>query len=101
MAVKKEQKRFRDVVDRFSPYGVKYDAADIPAIAYHYTDAAGLVGMLSTHKVRATEFRFLNDRSEVRHTLNLVRDLLNEQLGTSPGSRLAGFLFGHSESPAR
>ena len=58
MAVKKEQKRFRDVVDRFSPYGVKYDAADIPAIAYHYTDAAGLVGMLRTRKVRATEFRF-------------------------------------------
>jgi hypothetical protein len=67
---------FQEIVDRYSPYGFKLDAAGLPVVAYHYTDAGGLVGMLSSDAIWASEYRFLNDRSEVQHTLAIVRSLL-------------------------
>lgn len=46
---------------------------------YHYTDAAGLVGMLKYHSIWASDYRFLNDKSEVQHTRALARDLILAQ----------------------
>lgn len=36
----------------------------LPRAVYHYTDAAGLYGMLSTKRIWATDCRFLNDELE-------------------------------------
>lgn len=56
------------------------DSSDeLPEIVYHYTDAAGLAGMLASKKVWATEYRFVNDGSEVELGLQqakrIVRDI--------------------------
>jgi hypothetical protein len=39
---------------------------------FHYTDAAGLSGILSSHTMFATDYRFLNDANEV----SVIRDLV-------------------------
>ncbi len=35
-----------------------------PGLRYHYTDAAGLMGIIQTGRLWATELRYLNDPSE-------------------------------------
>lgn len=45
---------------------------------YHYTDAAGLHGMLCNKSFRATSTLHLNDPSELEHGLSLVRSALED-----------------------
>lgn len=57
---------------------------DLPGMVYHYTNAAGLVGMLGSKTIWATEYRFMNDASEVelgiRHSMDLIeRRILREK----------------------
>jgi len=48
-----------------------------PRILYHYTDAQGLLGMLKTHRLWATNRRFLNDPTETEYAASLIRSLVN------------------------
>ena len=48
-----------------------------PEILYHYTTTAGLIGILSNRGIWATDSWFLNDSSEVRYGLGIVRARLN------------------------
>jgi len=41
-------------------------ATDVPVI-YHYTDPKALIGILSQGQLWATDIRYLNDNSELRH----------------------------------
>jgi|ERR1051326_2629036 hypothetical protein len=43
-----------------------------PPTLYHYTTSPGLLGIISSGYLRATNFSFLNDSSEVRYGLELV-----------------------------
>jgi hypothetical protein len=43
------------------------------ASVYHYTDRAGLVGILNSAELRATKFSYLNDSREISHGRELVR----------------------------
>lgn len=52
--------------------------SDVPDTLFHYTDAAGLVGMLSHHKIWLTDMRFLNDKTELIHTRNLVENVFDQ-----------------------
>lgn len=47
---------------------------------YHYTNASGLIGVLSTDSLWATDFRFLNDSSELNYGFKLYTSLLKEKL---------------------
>jgi hypothetical protein len=47
-----------------------------PPVVYHYTNQAGLLGILQTGTLWATDVRFLNDSREFEHTLGLARLLL-------------------------
>ncbi len=40
---------------------------DEPEVLYHYTDAAGFIGIVQSRKLRATDIRFLNDPDELRY----------------------------------
>jgi hypothetical protein len=53
--------------------------ADVPEILYHYTDAGGLLGMLMNSSIWATDYRFLNDKTELEHTRSMVKELLDER----------------------
>lgn len=45
---------------------------------WHYTDAAGLVGIITDGAVRASSFRTLNDRDEILYGLDVIRDAIQE-----------------------
>jgi hypothetical protein len=56
---------------------------DAPVI-YHYTDPKGLIGILSDDQLWATDIRYLNDSSELRHTELMHRQILEELIAQSP-----------------
>lgn len=39
---------------------------------YHYTTASGFLGIISSQSLRATDFSFLNDSSEIEYGVNLI-----------------------------
>jgi hypothetical protein len=43
---------------------------------YHYTSLSGLLGIIDSRELRASDIRYMNDSAELRHTL----DLLNRQV---------------------
>lgn len=43
---------------------------------YHYTTLAGLLGIVDSAELRASDIRYMNDSTELRHTL----ELLNQQV---------------------
>ncbi len=51
------------------------EVTDAPII-YHYTDPKGLIGNLSDGQLRATDVRYLNDSSELRHAEAVQRQVL-------------------------
>lgn len=77
------RQRFQTIGRRWIDDAYVSRPTQVPEIVYHYTDAAGLAGMLLNHSIWATDHRFLNDRSEIGHTHGLVRDLLEAKLGHS------------------
>jgi hypothetical protein len=54
---------------------------DVPEMLYHYTDVAGLIGILSSSSVWATNLRFMNDAEELAHSWRLMLDVLHEAKG--------------------
>lgn len=52
---------------------------EVPSgMIYHYTDAYGLEGILRTGHVWATHWMFMNDRSELRHGRDVVRQVATQ-----------------------
>jgi hypothetical protein len=49
---------------------------DPPAAVHHYTGAQGFAGIVSDQALRATNFSFLNDPSEVQYGRDLALDVL-------------------------
>ena len=47
-------------------------ASQPPDVVYHYTTAAGLLGICTSKKIWATNIRYLNDSEEFRYTLDLA-----------------------------
>lgn len=51
------------------------DASAITATLYHYTDLRGLEGILKFGKFWFTDYRHLNDPSELKHGIDIARDV--------------------------
>ena len=49
-----------------------------PQTYYHYTTADGLVGIVGTQSIRATNFSFLNDSTEISYGLGVINRVLTE-----------------------
>lgn len=47
---------------------------------YHYTSLSGLLGIIGTRELRASDIRYMNDSTELRHTLNLLDAHLTRRL---------------------
>lgn len=50
-----------------------------PKLLYHYTDGRGLLGMLATNAIWATEAGFLNDSAELDHVYTVVSRVAERQ----------------------
>lgn len=59
-----------------------------PSILYHYTTARGLLGMLETNRLWATNSRFMNDPTEIEYATQLVRDVALKQIQREDSKRL-------------
>jgi hypothetical protein len=51
----------------------------IPDTLWHYTSYAALQGIISSKRIWATEYRFLNDREEFLHAKALAQKLVDEE----------------------
>ena len=77
-----KKSKYEVIAERWTDDAHLSRPSERPDFVYHYTDAAGLVGMLASGNVWATDYRFLNDKSEVVHTRNLARSLLTKRLSS-------------------
>jgi hypothetical protein len=68
-----------------------------PRILYHYTDAQGLLGMLKTNRLWATNSRFMNDPTEVEYAARVVRETALEQEAHYPSTLFKSVKHGISE----
>lgn len=55
-------------------------------VVYHYTSAAGLIGILGSGVLRGTSASFLNDTSEIEHGLSICKAVLEEERGARASS---------------
>lgn len=54
-----------------------------PTVVYHYTDARGFAGIVETAKLRATDFRYLNDSQELIYTWDELQRKLGQRVEES------------------
>jgi hypothetical protein len=54
--------------------------AKIPEKLWHYTDYSGFHGIVTSRKIWATDLRYLNDKEEFVHALNLAKKMLPEMI---------------------
>jgi len=59
-----------------------------PDRIYHYTDAAGLLGIIQTKTIWATDLAFLNDSREFVHAVGLVSRLVEELVRKTPAEEM-------------
>jgi hypothetical protein len=60
----------------------------MPDILYHYTSAEGLLGIIESGVLRAGNFSYVNDASELTYGQELVNEVLVEEIGSAPTSLL-------------
>lgn len=51
-------------------------ATRMPPTLYHYTDATGLLGIVTSGTVWATHYAYLNDASEFKYAVGLMKDVV-------------------------
>lgn len=61
-------------------------AAAAPSVAYHYTSARALHGIVESGSIWATDSRFLNDTMELQYALDRASQTISELCGSLPTS---------------
>jgi len=65
---------------------------DVPELLFHYTTSTGMRGILDSSRLWATNYRFLNDASEVAYGANLFESLIRDRLTTAQNDVVSEFL---------
>lgn len=65
--------------------------ASLPKTLYHYTNAAGFQGIVSSQRLWATYVPFLNDSQEHRYACALLEQLISQRLAQSTDVMLSSF----------
>jgi len=63
-----------------------------PELLFHYTNSGGLLGILNSSRLWATNFRFLNDASEVAYGVGLFESVVKERLADTEKDVISVFL---------
>ncbi len=64
----------------------------LPSTLYHYTTASGLLGILSSESLWATNARYLNDTSELLYGRELVSRVISTEVSALPEGHLKNWL---------
>jgi hypothetical protein len=72
----------RTAIDEFDQWTKEYLECEqrkntIDTALYHYTDASGLKGIIESETIWFTDYRHLNDPSELTHGIDMARDVIN------------------------
>lgn len=59
---------------------------ETPKLLYHYTTLSGMLGIIRNHCLWATDSRFLNDESEQRYMLDVLKQQTQDALGHNADS---------------
>jgi hypothetical protein len=51
----------------------------LPDTLFHYTTIEGLIGIIQSQRIWATNARYLNDASELRYAADLIEDRINDR----------------------
>lgn len=70
----------------------KHIQADPPELLFHYTNSAGMRGILESSRLWATNSRFLNDASEVAYGMGLFESIVQARLSRSSNEVVSEFL---------
>lgn len=62
-----------------------YDADEAPETLWHYTNLAGLLGILHNEEIWLTDANYLNDTREMHEALDIISGILEEGASTEPG----------------
>src|SRR5215475_13210504 len=86
----------QQAIEKFTAWAEQHlrteqDAATITVPLYHYTDGRGLKGILESGRVWFTDYRHLNDPSELTHGIEMAHDVARG-LGTGADGRIGLFL---------
>jgi len=83
-----------DDLSRAAAHWVRLHAR-LPAVLFHYTPAPGLMGILNTGRLWATNARFMNDPSEIQYAASMVEAILKEasKKHEEEVGKLAGGIF--------
>lgn len=70
----------------------KHVQATTPELLFHYTNSAGMRGILESSRLWATNYRFLNDASEVSYGVSLFESIVQDRLASSSNEVVSEFL---------
>lgn len=65
--------------------GTRLNTRAVPKVLYHYTDAAGLQGIIEGGVMRATHLAFMNDASEYVHAVSLLLENVRLEMTRTAG----------------
>jgi hypothetical protein len=91
-----EVEQARNTLVRAAIGALQTQEQEPPELLYHFTDAAGLIGIVESNAIWLSLATSLNDRSEVTYGLQLAQDVLNQSSAreSSFGTTLRDFLSG-------
>ena len=70
-----------------SKFGLAKFLLDIPpAVLYHYTSMEGLLGIVQSGKIRASDSRFLNDRTDSTYLFEILRTRIPQRIINTTGA---------------
>jgi hypothetical protein len=61
----------------------------LPTAVYHYTDANGLLGIITSGRLWATDYRYLSDSSELRYIFRLAGPAVETRLKSKEHGAIA------------
>lgn len=100
MVTIEEDNKYKDFVSRIATKSGCFDFQPDQVI-WHYTDGTGLIGILESSRLHATQISALNDAKETRHAselfLRAARDLIVERTAEPEKVRFLNALIGVSE----
>lgn len=70
----------------------KHTQTTPPEVLFHYTSSYGMRGILESSRLWATNYRFLNDASEVAYGMGLFESIVKERLQNTSSEVISEFL---------
>lgn len=64
----------------------------LPSLVYHYTSLEGFVGIVQSRSLWLSDYSYLNDKRELTHGIETIREVIVQMLGANPNPTVASLL---------